>query len=59
MSTHNMCFCGEIRKIISRYPPLSRHMDYNTTVTSVKFCFPDFLLLNFIVALRANSDDYQ
>ena len=26
MSTHNMCFPGEIRKIFSGYPPLSRPM---------------------------------
>ena len=26
MSTHNVCFCGEIRKIFPRYPPLSRPM---------------------------------
>ena len=23
MSTHNICFCGEIRKILSEYPRLS------------------------------------
>ena len=26
MSTHNICFCGEIRKIITGYPILSRPM---------------------------------
>ena len=26
MSTHNICFCGEIRKIITIYPLLSRPM---------------------------------
>ena len=26
MSTHNICFHGEIRKIFTRYPPLSRPM---------------------------------
>ena len=26
MSTHNICFLGEIRKIFTGYPPLSRHM---------------------------------
>ena len=26
LSTHNICFCGEIRKIFTRYPPLSRPM---------------------------------
>ena len=26
ISTPNICFCGEIRKIFTRYPPLSRHM---------------------------------
>ena len=26
MSTHNICFCGEIRKIFTGYPPLSRPM---------------------------------
>ena len=27
MSSHNICFRGEIRKIFTRYPPLSRPMD--------------------------------
>ena len=26
MSTHNICFRGEIRKIVTGYPPLSRPM---------------------------------
>ena len=26
MSTHNICFRAEIRKIFTRYPPLSRPM---------------------------------
>ena len=26
MSTHNICFCGEIGKIFTGYPPLSRPM---------------------------------
>ena len=26
MSTHNICFCREIRKIFTRYPPLTRPM---------------------------------
>ena len=26
MSTHNICFRGEIRKIVTEYPPLSRPM---------------------------------
>ena len=26
MSTHNICFHGEIRKIFTGYPPLSRSM---------------------------------
>ena len=26
MSTHNICFCGEIRKIFTLYPLLSRPM---------------------------------
>ena len=26
MSNHNICFCGEIRKIFTGYPPLSRPM---------------------------------
>ena len=26
MSTHNICFRGEIRKIFTGYPPLSRPM---------------------------------
>ena len=29
MSTHNICFCGEIRKILCRYPLLSVAM-FNT-----------------------------
>ena len=28
MSTHNICFCWEIRKLFTWYPLLSRHMDY-------------------------------
>ena len=28
MSTHNICFHGEIRKIFTGYPPLSRLMNY-------------------------------
>ena len=27
MSTHNICFCGEIRKIFTGYPLLSRPMN--------------------------------
>ena len=27
MSTHNICFRGEIRKMFTGYPPLSRPMD--------------------------------
>ena len=26
MSTHNICFRGEIRKIFTKYPPLSKPM---------------------------------
>ena len=26
MRNHNICFCGEIRKIFTGYPPLSRPM---------------------------------
>ena len=29
MSTHNICFHGEIRKILSRYQPLSGAMKQN------------------------------
>ena len=29
MSTHNICFRGEIRKIITGYPPLSGPMNNN------------------------------
>ena len=29
MSTHNICFHGEIRKILTWYPPLSRPMRQN------------------------------
>ena len=28
MSTHNICFCGEIRKLSTEYPPLSRPMGH-------------------------------
>ena len=28
MSTHNICFLGEIRKIFTGYPPLSRPMNF-------------------------------
>ena len=30
MSTHNICFCGEIRKIFTEYSPLSRPIVDNT-----------------------------
>ena len=33
MSTHNICFRGEIRKILTRYPLLSRPMN----LSSVEF----------------------
>ena len=29
MSTHNICFCAEIRKIFTGYPPLSRSVAYH------------------------------
>ena len=32
MSTHNICFRGEIRKIFTGYPPLSIPMIYYCTV---------------------------
>ena len=32
MSTHNICFHGEIRKIFTGYPPLSRPMFKNHTL---------------------------
>ena len=35
MSTHNICFRGEIRKIFIRYSPLSRPMDTHVR----KYCF--------------------
>ena len=28
MSTHNICFCGEIRKILCGYPLISRAIVY-------------------------------
>ena len=28
MSTHNICFCGEIRKLLSGYPLLSGRMEF-------------------------------
>ena len=30
MSTHNICFHGEIKKILTRYSPLSGPMNINT-----------------------------
>ena len=32
MSTHNICFHGEIRKIFTGYPPLSRPMHHLSEV---------------------------
>ena len=29
MSTHNICFHGEIRKIFTGYPPLTKPMNYS------------------------------
>ena len=61
MSTHNLCFCGEIRKILIWYSLLSRHMLYwyekwafmLLTITqkrrfffSTKQCWCFFLFLN-------------
>ena len=46
MSTHNICFCGEIRKIFTRYSLLSRTMDCTgqswpfLLAYAVKFLFP-------------------
>ena len=34
MSTHNICFRGEIRKIFTGYPPLSRPMIYLFNINS-------------------------
>ena len=39
MSTHNICFPGEIRKIFTGYPPLSRPMhnlNLDTLLDSVR-----------------------
>ena len=33
MSTHNICFCGEIRKIFSLYPILSRSLKIRFNIT--------------------------
>ena len=38
MSTHNICFCGEIRKIFTGYPPLSRPM-FNRCILDSQDCF--------------------
>ena len=36
MSTHNICFRGEIRKILTRYPLLSRPMGID--IMCLNFC---------------------
>ena len=37
MCTHNICFCGGIRKIFTGYPPLSRPMI--SLLMSTHICF--------------------
>ena len=51
MSTHNICFRGEIRKIFTRYPPLSRPMDRHTLSFQ---SLPYFCNLNKSVLLPAD-----
>ena len=43
MSTHNICFRAEIRKIFTRYPPLSRPI----CMYENKIILQAFLLLRF------------
>ena len=47
MSTHNICFRGEIRKIFTGYPPLSRPMTRYIVVACFLFYFFFFLLITF------------
>ena len=35
MSTHNICFRGEIRKIFTRYPPLSMSLSIYSTYFNI------------------------
>ena len=37
MSTHNICFRGEIRKIFTGYPPLSRPMCFYGEMSEIFF----------------------
>ena len=39
MSTHNICFRGEIRKIFTRYPLLSRPMELCSLVSVLVFLY--------------------
>ena len=47
MSTHNICFCGEIRKILSRYPFLSGAMPQ----VDMQKCFFFFFFFFFFTKL--------
>ena len=49
MSTHNICFRGEIRKIFSGYPPLSRPMILSLFSQQI------FLLLSCTVVMKNES----
>ena len=46
MSTHNICFCGEIRKMFTGYPLLSRPMSRVLILLEAEFssCLYDALL---------------
>ena len=49
MSTHNICFCGEIRKISCGYPLLSVAMYISI------FFFFFFFLPNFLLFVQLSS----
>ena len=44
MSTHNICLCGEIRKIFSGYPPLSGPMNLVVNMKELQSISFDCLL---------------
>ena len=46
MSTHNICFCGEIRKILCGYPLLSVAMMYARLYIYTEM-WQDFILVFF------------
>ena len=50
MSTHNICFCGEIRKIICGYPLLSVAMGNKTNANlwTSKSCLDKWILTIYL-----------